>query len=370
MRTTSSLRLLPYLGLTLLLEKAAAQDVSSSSSYISPSDAAAATTSSTPPPPPPPPPATTSSQIPETVVTSVAYVTVTSYIVDPGAATPSSSLDLTVTVDSYLPESTSTQYYNGTSTSTSTIWWTPSSSSSTVWWTPSPSSSFTTSTTTWDGSNPGQGQGQSSWDSQQHSQYTSHDHGPPSPTSTTTVFALPQSTDASEYLHHVFPPTAAQPTWATGTFYTQLASALYAVDRSFAGRDDYATIVAAISQAGDADSPQVSASIAQSAWGWAAVTTNGWYQSDVPAPVKTDVAQYIDAWHNAEYSVLDDAQRAEATATGRSGGGGSSNGGKGGGGAGGGGVSSSEGASHRGRGGVRIMVGVVAGLLVGTIGLL
>ncbi|KAK8030329.1 hypothetical protein PG990_000063 [Apiospora arundinis] len=303
MRTTSSLRLLPYLGLTLLLEEAVAQNVSSSSSYISPSDAAAATTSSTPPPPPPPPPATTSSQIPETVVTSVAYVTVTSYIVDPGAATPSSSLDLTVTVDSYLPESTSTQYYNGTSTSTSTIWWTPSSSSSTVWWTPSPSSSFTTSTTTWDGSNPGQGQGQgqSSWDSQQHSQYTSHDHGPPSPTSTTTVFALPQSTDASEYLHH-------------------LASALYAVDRSFAGRDDYATIVAAISQAGDADSPQVSASIAQSAWGWAAVTTNGWYQSDVPAPVKTDVAQYIDAWHDAEYSVLDNAQRAEATATGRSGG--------------------------------------------------
>ncbi|KAK7928646.1 hypothetical protein PG985_005644 [Apiospora marii] len=64
-----------------------------------------------------------------------------------------------------------------------------------------------------------------------------------------------KSTDASEYLHHVFPPTVAQPTWATGSFYSQLASVLYAVDSSFTGRTDYATIVAAISHAGDADSP-------------------------------------------------------------------------------------------------------------------
>lgn len=378
MKTTLSLRLLPYLGLTLLLEDAAAQDVSSSSiisyqtssiavsspgdgsSYVSPSSAdAAAATSSTLPPPPPPPPASTTSQIPD-VVTSVAYVTVTTYVVDPGAATPSSSVtsaDLTVTVDSYLPESASTlvtQYVNGTSTSTTTIWWTPSSSSSTVWWTPSPSSTWTSIV--------------SSWDSQGHSQYTSHDHGPPSPTSTTTVFALPQSTDASAYLHHVFPPSAAQPTWATGSFYTQLASALYAVDRSFAGRTDYATIVAAISQAGDdSGSPQVSESIAQSAWGWAAVTSNSWYQSDVPAPVKTDVAQYIDAWHNAEYSVLDEAQKAEATPTGKSAGGGGSgsSGGKGGGG---GDAAASEAAP--GKDGLRVMVVVVTSLLVGVIGLL
>ncbi|KAK6843996.1 hypothetical protein PG987_004856 [Apiospora arundinis] len=310
----------------------------------------------------------------------VAYVTVTSYIVDPGAATASSSVDptLTITVDSYKPESTSTwvtQYYNGTpsSTSTSTIWWIPSPSSSIVWWTPSASPS---STSTWGNSNPGQSQGQgqgqggspsqqqppstwilaSSWDSQ-HSQYTSHNHSPPSPTSTTTIFAIPQSTDASEYLHHAFPPTAAQPTWATGSFYTQLASALYAVDRSFTGRTGYATIVAAISHAGDADSPQVSASIAQSAWGWAAVATNGWYQSDVPASVKTDVAQYINAWHDAEFSVLDGAQKAEATATGKSGDGG-------------GGVASSEGASLPGKDGSRVMVVLVAGLFVGVIGLL
>ncbi|KAK8067315.1 hypothetical protein PG997_014062 [Apiospora hydei] len=275
--TTSSLRLLPYLGLTLLLEEVTAQDVSTSS--------LAATD----------------------VETSVVYTTVTSYIVDPGAAQPSSStsslysaadvsasLTATVTVDSYLPTTTSTStfltsYYDETTSTSST--------SSTIYYTPPTSSPS------------------SSWESSQYTQYTSHDHGgggPPSSTTTTTVFALPPSTDASAYLHHVFPTSAAQPTWATGSFYTQLASALYAVDRSFAGRADYATIVAAISRAGDADSPS-------SAWGWAAVTTNGWYQSDVPQPVQSDVSQYVGAWRDAEFSVLGDAQKAEATATGKGG---------------------------------------------------
>ncbi|KAK8017835.1 hypothetical protein PG993_014161 [Apiospora rasikravindrae] len=367
---TSPLRLLPYLGLALLIDEVTAQDVSSSSSSLYQSSSAAS-----PPPPPPPAPSTTSSLVPD-VETSVVYTTVTSYVVDPGAAQPSSStssaysstdevpgaaastsLTTTVTVDSYLlTTSTSTfitSYYNATTTTTTT-----SSSSSTIYYTP-PTSTPTPSPS----SSPS-----SSWDSSQYTQYTSHDHGPLP--STTTVFALPSSTDASEYLHHVFPPTAAQPTWATGSFYTQLASALYAVDRSFAGRTDYATIVAAISQAGDEDSPQVSESIAKSAWGWAAVTTNGWYQSDVPAPVKTDVAQYVDAWHNAEFSVLDDAQKAEATATGKGGNGGSGSGSGGGKGGGGSGISSSESAPSPGKDGLRMMVGVVAGLLVGVVGLL
>lgn len=279
---------------------------------------------------------------------------------DVSAAAASVSPTTTLTVDSYLPSSSTTlvtQYYNDTTTSsTSTIWYTPpTSTSTTIWYTPDASSPTSWQQATWT----------STWDGQ----HSSHDHGPPP--STTTVLALPSSTDASAYLRHVFPPSAAQPTWATGAFYTQLASALYAVDRSFAGRADYATIVAAISRAGDADSPQVSASLAASAWGWAAVTTNGWYQSDVPAPVQTDVARYVGAWHDAEFSVLSDAQRAEATETGRSGGGGghSGSGGKGGG-DGSSSPASSGSPATSGKIGARVMVGVVAGLLVGVIGLL
>ncbi|KAK8048004.1 hypothetical protein PG996_016068 [Apiospora saccharicola] len=271
--TTSPLRLLPYLGLTLLLEEATAQDPSSSSSvsldtssYIyvptTSSDqaaAAAAATSSTtpPPPPPPPPPASTTSTSPDPdVATSVVYTTVTSYVVAGGAADP--------------PSSTTSSAYDGVSADAA------------------------------------------SRHHQHHLVYPAFflaldlgdnmdiDLGRP------TLKPRPRRSPAldDDRLRPALldrrvrvsaprlPPTAAQPTWATGSFYTQLASALYAVDKSFAGRSDYATIVAAISHAGDADSPQVSASIASSAWGWAAVTTNGWFQSDVPAPVQTDVARY------------------------------------------------------------------------------
>ncbi|KAK7965808.1 uncharacterized protein PG986_000085 [Apiospora aurea] len=249
---------------------------------------------------------------PTDVQTSVVYTTVTSHTVEPGAAQPSSS---------------TSSLYSAVDVS----------------------ASLTTTVTSI------------------HPTRIPRPRRAPSSTTTTTVFALPASTDASAYLHHVFPSSAAQPTWATGSFYTQLASALYAVDRSFAGRADYATILAAISRAGDADSPQVSASIASSAWGWAAVTTNGWYQSDVPPPVQSDVSQYVGAWRDAEFSVLGDAQKAEATATGKGGSGSGSGGGKG---SGGGSVSSSEGYPNTGRDGMRMMAGVVAGLLVGVIGLL
>ena len=53
-----------------------------------------------------------------------------------------------------------------------------------------------------------------------------------------------------------------------------------------------------------AGGPTVSASLAASAWGWAQVTTNAWYQTAVPAPCRDEVADYIDAWHAAENRVL------------------------------------------------------------------
>lgn len=125
---------------------------------------------------------------------------------------------------------------------------------------------------------------------------------------------LPTSTDAAAYLSHVFPADAPQPTWATGRYYTELATALYDVDRSFEGRADFPTIVSAIYGAGEsAGGSAVSASLAASAWGWGQVTTNTWYQTAVPTPYQKDVAAYVSAWHDAENRVLRAATESEGS---------------------------------------------------------
>ncbi|KAF2994634.1 hypothetical protein E8E14_000980 [Neopestalotiopsis sp. 37M] len=121
---------------------------------------------------------------------------------------------------------------------------------------------------------------------------------------------LPVSTDASSYLSYAFPLGAPQPTWATGQYYTMLASVIYSVDRSFIQQPDYQTIVSAIQSAANKADNQVSASVESSAWGWGAITTNAWYQSQVPAPLQTEVLEYNSAWHSAVSSV-----QALATAT-------------------------------------------------------
>lgn len=82
-----------------------------------------------------------------------------------------------------------------------------------------------------------------------------------------------------------------------------LASALYSVDRSWVQRKDYQTIVSAIEGAADSAGDQVSASVESSAWGWGVITTNSWYQKDVPTAVQTDVLEYNSAWHSAASSV-------------------------------------------------------------------
>jgi hypothetical protein len=114
---------------------------------------------------------------------------------------------------------------------------------------------------------------------------------------------LPTSTDAAQYLSSAFPIGAPQPTWATGEYYNMLATALYSVDRSFIQRSDYQTILSAIMSAADNAGSQVSASVEASAWGWGVVTTNTWYQSQVPAPLQTEVLDYNSAWHSAASSV-------------------------------------------------------------------
>ncbi|ETS86149.1 hypothetical protein PFICI_04174 [Pestalotiopsis fici W106-1] len=130
-----------------------------------------------------------------------------------------------------------------------------------------------------------------------------------SPTTPTTT-TLPISTDASSYLSYAFPTGAPQPTWATGEYYTMLASAIYSVDRSFIQQSDYQSIISAIQSAADKAGNQVSASVESSAWGWGAITTNAWYQDQVPAALQTEVLDYNSAWHSAVSSI-----QALATAT-------------------------------------------------------
>ncbi|KAI0155544.1 hypothetical protein BJ166DRAFT_593758 [Pestalotiopsis sp. NC0098] len=122
-------------------------------------------------------------------------------------------------------------------------------------------------------------------------------------TTSSTHMTLPVSTDASSYLAFAFPSGAPQPTWATGEYYTMLASAIYSVDRSFIQQPDYQTILSAIESAADQAGDQVSASVESSAWGWGAVTTNDWYQSAVPTALQSDVLEYNSAWYSAVSSV-------------------------------------------------------------------
>lgn len=126
-----------------------------------------------------------------------------------------------------------------------------------------------------------------------------------------TTASIPTSTDASSFLSDVWSGQTATPTWATGKYATKLASALYSVETSFVMRDDYTAIVDAIWSAASKDGGStVVESLSASYWDWGAVTTNSWYQDNVPNSLQTAVASYDGAWDSAFTSV-----EAKATAT-------------------------------------------------------
>ncbi|KAJ0123028.1 hypothetical protein N8I77_010109 [Diaporthe amygdali] len=126
---------------------------------------------------------------------------------------------------------------------------------------------------------------------------------------TPTDTSIPKSTDASSFLSEVYEGEAT-PTWATGKYATTLASALYSAQTSFAMRSDYRDIVEAIWSAADKDGgSSVVESLSESFWNWGAVTTNNWFQDNVPKSLQTAVAQYDDTWESVFTSV-------EAKATG------------------------------------------------------
>lgn len=126
---------------------------------------------------------------------------------------------------------------------------------------------------------------------------------------TSTTEAVPSSTDASSYLKDALSST---PTWATGKYVTSLATALYSVETSFVGRDDYTSIINAIWSAASKDGgDEVVASLSASYWNWGDITTDGWYTSNVPKALQTEVLEYDSAWESAITKV-----EAKATATG------------------------------------------------------
>lgn len=129
-----------------------------------------------------------------------------------------------------------------------------------------------------------------------------------SSTSSTSTSSFPASTDASAYLRNVLGGTT--PTWATGAYATSLATALYSIQTSFADRSDHTTIVSALYSAASAGHvPGAVASLHQGEVPLA-ITSEGWFTSNVPAALQTEVVSYASEWEHAIESV-----GAKATAT-------------------------------------------------------
>jgi len=113
----------------------------------------------------------------------------------------------------------------------------------------------------------------------------------------------PTSTDASSYLSHYYGNEAIPRTGALGT---TLASALYAVETSFAANGHRASDDAAIwsAAARATNSPELVASMAVSGWNYRHIVRHDWYKSGVPSNVQEDVISYVSAMNSVQSSVF------------------------------------------------------------------
>lgn len=86
------------------------------------------------------------------------------------------------------------------------------------------------------------------------------------------------------------------------------------METSFIGRDDYSSIIDAIWSAADKHGGSSAVqSMSSSGWNWGGITTNDWYQHNVPKALQTEVVKYDATWESVITSVGD---KAVATATG------------------------------------------------------
>ncbi|KAK3374688.1 hypothetical protein B0H63DRAFT_512771 [Podospora didyma] len=115
----------------------------------------------------------------------------------------------------------------------------------------------------------------------------------------------PTSTDAAEFVSWAFSPTPV-PATITGAKLTTLASALYPVVTSWFNNprlsSDFEALTAAASKAIDPEAALSSLEVED--LDLSALTTNAWYQINVPADVKTDISIYNSAWDSVTASVL------------------------------------------------------------------
>ncbi|KAK3332743.1 hypothetical protein B0T19DRAFT_110647 [Cercophora scortea] len=112
----------------------------------------------------------------------------------------------------------------------------------------------------------------------------------------TSDFTLPETTDVPAFLSSIF--TGNVPTVLTGAVATSVVSSLYSLEKSWATHSLQSSGNAAIwSAAGKApDASSVEASLSASGYDYGAITTNAWYQDNVPADIKSDIASYNSAW--------------------------------------------------------------------------
>lgn len=129
-----------------------------------------------------------------------------------------------------------------------------------------------------------------------------------STTATSTTSSLPASTDASSYLNNVV--NGPIPTWATGAYATSLATALYSVETSFIDRSDYTAIMTALYSAVSKGNAAADLAYLHKSQLPLDITSQGWFTSNVPKALQTEVADYAVAWEKAITSI-----EAKATAT-------------------------------------------------------
>ncbi|EGX94085.1 hypothetical protein CCM_02356 [Cordyceps militaris CM01] len=109
---------------------------------------------------------------------------------------------------------------------------------------------------------------------------------------------LPDSVPASAVLATV----TGLPASVSGKQYTSLASALYAVDKSFYNDQQYTTVAAHMwsAAARASDSEKVVPSLALSTWVWNSITSAAWYDKNMPGEDKKRVSAFLSAW-DAQY---------------------------------------------------------------------
>jgi len=138
------------------------------------------------------------------------------------------------------------------------------------------------------------------------------------------VEAQPTSKDALEVLSPYFWGTIPPSVTSDMAFATSFASAVYSVDYEFYvehGKEALPALWSAAAQA--TNGPEVVESMQKTGFDMGSITTNDWYQENVPADVKTVIDEYVGEQRSVQSEFFGESVPAEtssglaAAATGR-----------------------------------------------------